>query len=103
MTRQNLQFGRLLRIPIGLDYSWFLIFALFTWLLAQIYYPVKFRNWPSLLCWLIGAVTSIELFAGVLWIALGDSPDCGTGFKIKSGIWYALAHRAPKWHSAQWH
>ena len=50
--------------------SWFLIFALFTWLLAQSYYPVEFRNWPSLLCWLISAVTSIELFAGVQWIAL---------------------------------
>jgi hypothetical protein len=50
--------------------SWFLIFALFTWLLAQSYYPVEFRNWPSLLCWLNRRRGVIELFAGVLWIAL---------------------------------
>jgi hypothetical protein len=31
MTRQNIPLGRILGIPVGLDYSWFLIFALFTW------------------------------------------------------------------------
>jgi hypothetical protein len=29
MTRQNIPLGRILGIPVGLDYSWFLIFALF--------------------------------------------------------------------------
>jgi hypothetical protein len=32
-----------------LDYSWFLIFALFTWSLAESYYPAEFKNWPQLL------------------------------------------------------
>jgi hypothetical protein len=49
MTRQNLPFGRLLRIPNGLDYSFILISAL--------------------LCWVIGAVTGIVLFAALLWSA----------------------------------
>ena len=69
MTRHNLQFGRVLRIPIGLDDSCFRIFALFTWLLAQSYYPAEFKNRPSLLCWLMGDVTEIALFASVLWNA----------------------------------
>jgi len=49
MSRQNVPLGRLLGIRIDLDYSWFLVFALLTWLLAQGYYPVEFKNWPSLL------------------------------------------------------
>ncbi len=37
MTRHNIPLGRILgSIPIGLDYSWFLIFALLTWMLADI-------------------------------------------------------------------
>ena len=32
MTRHNIPLGRILRIPIGLDYSWFVIFALLTWI-----------------------------------------------------------------------
>lgn len=34
MTRHNIPLGRILGIPIGLDYSWFVIFALLTWMLA---------------------------------------------------------------------
>ena len=46
-------------IPIGLDYSWFLIFALLTWMLANSYYPAEFKHWPPLLYWFTGAVTAI--------------------------------------------
>jgi hypothetical protein len=54
MSRQNIPLGGILGIRIGLDYSWFLVFALLTWLLAQGYYPVEFKNWPSLLYWFMG-------------------------------------------------
>src|SRR6266436_9948899 len=65
MTRQNIPLGRILGIPVGLDYSWFLIFALFTWSLAESYYPAEFKNWPPLLYWFIGALTAIwEVFSG---------------------------------------
>ena len=49
MTRRNIPLGRILGIPIGLDYSWFVIFALLTWLLATNYYPAEFKDWPPLL------------------------------------------------------
>ena len=45
MTRQNVPLGRILGIPIGLDYSWFLIFVLLTWMLGGGYYPAEFKNW----------------------------------------------------------
>ena len=73
MTRHNIPIGRILGIPIALDYSWFLIFGLLTWMLAGSYYPLEFRNWPPLLYWFMGATTAIMLFVSVLLHELGHS------------------------------
>jgi Zn-dependent protease len=73
MTRHNVPLGRILGISIGLDYSWFLIFALLTWMLAGSYYPAQFKDWPPLLYWFMGAVTALMLFASVLLHELGHS------------------------------
>ena len=73
MNRHNIPLGRILGIPIGLDYSWFLIFALLTWTLAGSYYPAEFKTWPPLLYWFMGATTAIMLFASVLLHELGHS------------------------------
>lgn len=73
MIRQNVPLGSILGIPIGLDYSWFLILALLTWMLAGSYYPAEFKNWPPLLYWLVGAGTAIMLFVSVLLHELGHS------------------------------
>jgi hypothetical protein len=34
MNRRTISLGRIFGIPVGLDYSWFLIFALLTWTMA---------------------------------------------------------------------
>jgi Zn-dependent protease len=73
MTRHNIPLGRIFGIPIGLDYSWFVIFALLTWMLATSYFPAEFKSWPALLYWLVGAVTAIMLFVSVLLHELGHS------------------------------
>ncbi len=73
MRHNNIPLGRILGIPIGLDYSWFLIFALLTWSLGGSYYPAEFKNWPPLLYWFMGAVTAIMLFVSVLLHELGHS------------------------------
>jgi Zn-dependent protease len=73
MIRHNIPLGRILGIPIGLDYSWFVIFALLTWMLANSYFPAEFKNWPSLLYWFTGAVTAVMLFVSVLLHELGHS------------------------------
>ena len=72
MTRHNIPLGRFCTFPF-LCYSWFLIFALLTWMLASNYYPAEFKNWPPLLYWFMGAVTAIMLFASVLLHELGHS------------------------------
>ncbi len=73
ITRHNIPLGRILGIPIGLDYSWFVVFTLFTWMLARSYYPAEFKHWPLLLYWFMGAATTIMLFASVLLNELGHS------------------------------
>ena len=73
MGRPAISLGRMLGIPIALDYSWFLVFAFLTWTLAVGYYPAEFPNWPTAEFWIVGAVTSILLFASVLLHELGHS------------------------------
>jgi Zn-dependent protease/CBS domain-containing protein len=73
MNRHTIPLGRILGIPIRLDYSWFLIFALITWTMAVGYYPAEFKNWPTAQYWIAGAVTAIMLFVSVLLHELGHS------------------------------
>jgi Zn-dependent protease len=73
MIRQHIPLGRVMGIPIGVDYSWFLVFALLTWSLATGYYPAEFPAWSPPLYWFMGAVTAIMLFASVVLHELGHS------------------------------
>ena len=73
MNRSAIPLGRILGIPIGLDFSWFLIFALLTWSLATSYYPAEFKNWPVTQYWIVGALTTILMFVSVLIHELGHS------------------------------
>jgi Zn-dependent protease len=71
--RHTIPLGRIFGIAVDLDYSWFLIFGLLTWVLAVSYYPAEFKNWSPAAYWFIGAVTAILLFVSVLLHELGHS------------------------------
>lgn len=73
LNRQGLSLGRILGIPIGIDYSWFLALILITWTLAVSYYPAEFNNWPVAQYWLVAAATALMLFVSVLLHELGHS------------------------------
>src|SRR5246500_2170564 len=77
MFRHTVPIGRILGIPIDLDYSWFLIAALTTWVLAVSYYPAEFKRGTSVEYWLMGAVTAVLFFFSIVvhelahsWVAL---------------------------------
>lgn len=71
--RSKLNLGRIWGIPIGLHTSWFLIFILVTWSLAQGYLPADFPELSLVATWLVAAVTSVLFFASVLAHELGHA------------------------------
>jgi Zn-dependent protease len=73
MFRHTIPLGRIFGIVVDLDYSWFLVFGLMTWVLAVSYYPAEFKNWSPGEYWLMGALTAIMLFVSVLLHELGHS------------------------------
>lgn len=73
MTRQSLILGRIFGIPIGIDYSWFLIFVLVIWTLATSYFPSEFKNWSTAEYWIMGALTALLFFGSVLLHELAHS------------------------------
>ena len=82
LRSKNIPLGKIYGIPIGLDYTWFLIFALLTWSLAVNYFPHEFKNWSAVQYWLIGAITAVMLFISVLLHELGHSV-IAINYKIK--------------------
>lgn len=71
-VKNALKLGRIWGIEIGLDYSWFLVFALVTWTLAAIYFPMNYP-WSATTTWIVGVITSLLFFASVLAHELGHS------------------------------
>jgi Zn-dependent protease/CBS domain-containing protein len=73
MSRHGIPIGRIFGISIDLDYSWFLIVGLLTWMLAASYFPAQFPDWPAGEYWTMGLVSAVLLFASVLLHELAHS------------------------------
>lgn len=73
MLRHGIPIGRLFGISIDLDFSWFLIVGLLTWILAVSYYPAEFKGWSANEYWAMGAITAVMLFVSVLIHELAHS------------------------------
>ncbi|MFC2015923.1 site-2 protease family protein [Chloroflexota bacterium] len=69
----SLRLGKVLGITIGLNYTWFIIFALLTLSLATSYFPGRYLGWASQSYWGIGIVTSVLFFVSVLLHELAHS------------------------------
>jgi Zn-dependent protease len=71
--RKHIILGRISGISIELDYSWFLIFFLITWILATNYFPQEIKEGSSIFYWGISVFTAILFFVSVLLHELGHS------------------------------
>ncbi len=67
----NIKLGKIWGVPIGLHYSWFLIFGLLTWSLAAGYFPEEYPMLSTPIYWLLAIVTSVLFFGSVLAHELG--------------------------------
>jgi Zn-dependent protease len=69
---QGIRVGRILGIPIFLDFSWILIFALIT-LSLGLQYTQEFSEWSSTEHWALGLLTSLLFFGSVVFHELSHS------------------------------
>ena len=71
--REGIRLFKIFGIEISLDFSWFIIFFLVTWSLASGYFPFKYPFFDKGTYWLMGAISSVLLFATVLMHELSHS------------------------------
>jgi len=64
--RHSWRIGKIFGIDIYIDSSWFVIFILFSWVLAANYFPHKYADWSPSIYWVVGITTSLLIFASVL-------------------------------------
>jgi Zn-dependent protease len=76
----NISLGRVLGIPLGVSYSWFLILGLVTFVLYHQYGDL-YPEWSAAQQWVLGIVSTILFFASVLIHELSHSV-----LAIKKGI-----------------
>jgi Zn-dependent protease/CBS domain-containing protein len=69
----SVKLGRFLNIPIGLNKSWFLIFAFLTWSLATGYFPGTTPGFSTITFWILAAISAVLFFGSVLAHELGHS------------------------------
>ena len=65
--------GRILGIPIDINYTWFIIFFLVTWTLAQSYFPLTIPGYPVIVYWAISLIAAVLFFMSLLAHELSHS------------------------------
>ncbi len=70
--RNAIRLGKIARIQIGLDHSWFIIFVLITWSLAG-HYLMVYAGWSGGFRLALALVTALFFFGSILLHELGHS------------------------------
>ena len=73
MFRTNIKLFSVFGIPIELNITWFIIFALVAWSLVSLYFPTNYPNYSVVSHWIMGIVAALMLFASVILHELGHS------------------------------
>ncbi len=69
----SFKLGKIKGIEIRLDFSWFIVFILFSWTLATYYFPEQYPHWSMELNWGMGFLACLLLFVSVLLHELAHS------------------------------
>lgn len=69
----SIKLGNIFGIPVGIHYSWFIIFVLVTLSLAMVFFPQGYPGWSEATYWTIGIVGSLVFFGSVLAHELAHS------------------------------
>jgi Zn-dependent protease len=82
--KSSVRLGKILGIPIGVNYTWFIVFALVTLSLATGYFPSRYEGWSLAGYLAIGLLTSVLFFGSVLLHELSHSVVAlGRGIPVK--------------------
>lgn len=73
MLRTNIRLFKAFGIPIEVNISWFIIFALVSWSLVSLYFPTNYPDLSVASHWVMGLVAALLLFASVVLHELGHS------------------------------
>jgi Zn-dependent protease len=66
LMKSSVNLGKIMGIPIGIHYSWLIIFFLITATLGQYFFPWLYPNWSTAGYWIIALSTSLLFFASLL-------------------------------------
>lgn len=72
-SSKKLSIFHILGIPVTLDYSWFIIFFVYSWTIAVVYLPNNAPQVTKSSSWMLGIATSLLVFVSVLLHELGHS------------------------------
>ncbi len=77
--------GKIMGIPIGINYSWFIIFFLITATLGRYVFPWLYPDWATPVYWIAGLCTSLLFFASLIAHELAHSlVAVRKGIEVKS-------------------
>ena len=71
--KSSLRLARIFGIPVGINYTWFIVFVLVTLSLATGYFPSRYSEWGVPAYLTIGLLTSVLFFGSVLVHELAHS------------------------------
>lgn len=77
VTGNSIRVGRILGVELRLDYSWFVVFVLVAWMLANHHFPMMHPGWGPQTYWAVSLASSILFFASVVGHELGHSTVSG--------------------------
>jgi len=84
-VKGSLRIGRILGIPILINYTWFAIFVFMIITLALYYFPHYYPSWGQATYWGLGIATSLLFFASLVVHELAHSIVCiRNGIPVKS-------------------